>query len=44
MAAGFGLIAVGVAWYLFSFDWLYSLIVILLVIAALAIAAGLKRK
>jgi hypothetical protein len=44
MAVGFGLIAVGVAWYLFSFDWLYSLIVILLVIAALAIAAGLKRK
>jgi hypothetical protein len=44
MAAGFGLIAIGGAWYLFSFNWLYSLIVILLVVAALAIAAALRRK
>jgi len=41
---GFGLIALGVAWYVFSFGWLYALIVILLLIAALAIATGLKRK
>jgi hypothetical protein len=44
IATGFGLIALGVAWYVFSFGWLYSLIVILLLIAALAIATGLKRK
>ncbi|MGE5574572.1 MAG: hypothetical protein ACM3UL_00400 [Ignavibacteria bacterium] len=44
MAAGFGLIALGAAWYIFSFGWLYSLVVILLVIAALAIATGLRRK
>ena len=41
---GLVLIAVGGAWFLFSFNWLYSLVVILLVVAALAIAAALKRK
>ena len=44
MAAGLGLIAVGAAWYVFRFGWLYSLIVILIVIAALAIAVALRRK
>ena len=44
MALGFGLIAVGAAWYLFGINWLYSLIVILLLIAALAIATALRRK
>jgi hypothetical protein len=44
MAAGFGLIAIGAAWYVFSFGWLYSLIIILLVIAVLAITGGLRRR
>ena len=44
MASGVGLIALGVAWYLFGFNWLYSLVVILLAIAALAIATSLRRK
>jgi len=44
MSSGVGLIALGVAWYLFGFNWLYSLVVILLAIAALAIAASLRRK
>lgn len=44
MAAGFGFIAVGAAWYLFGINWLYSLIVILLAIAAVAIATALRRK
>ena len=44
MALGLCAIAVGGAWFLFSFNWLYSLVVILLVVAALAIVAALKRK
>ncbi len=44
MASGAGLIALGVAWYLFSINWIYSLIIILLAIAALAIATALRRK
>ena len=44
MASGAGLIALGAAWYLFSINWLYSLVVILLPIAALAIAASLRHK
>lgn len=44
MALGLIAIAVGGAWALFSFNWLYSLIVILLVVAGLAIAAALRRK
>ena len=44
MALGVGLIAFGGAWYLFGINWFYSLIVILLVVAAVAIAAALKRK
>jgi len=44
IAGGVGLIVVGVAWYLFGINWIYSLIVILLAIATLAIAAALERK
>ena len=44
MASGAGLIALGAAWYLFNINWLYSLVVILLAFAALAIAASLRRK
>jgi|SRR5450756_233636 len=44
LALGLCLVAVGGAWFLFTINWLYSLIVILLVLAALAIAAALKRK
>jgi hypothetical protein len=41
---GVGLIALGGAWYLFAFNWLYSVIVILLVVAGVAIATAIKRK
>ena len=41
---GLLLIAVGGAWYLFGINWLYSLVLILLVFGALAIAAALKRR
>lgn len=44
MASGVGLIALGAAWYLFGVNPVYSLVVILLVIAALAIAVALRRK
>lgn len=44
MALGLCMIAVGGAWFLFAFNWLYSLVVILLVLGALAIAAALRRK
>lgn len=44
MSLGLILIAVGGAWYLFAFNWLYSLALLLLVLAALAIAVALKRK
>jgi hypothetical protein len=44
LASGLCLIAVGGAWFLFSFNWLYSLVVILLVVAGLVIATALKRK
>lgn len=41
-----GLVALGVggAWFLFGYNWIYSLIVILLVVAGLAIATALQRK
>ena len=42
--AGLLMIAVGGAWYLFTYNWLYSLALILLVLGAIAIAAALKRK
>jgi hypothetical protein len=41
---GLLLVAVGGAWYLFSFNWLYSLALILLIFAGVAIATALKRK
>ena len=44
MAGGVGLIVLGAAWYLFGINWIYSLVVILLVVAALAIATALRRK
>jgi heme O synthase-like polyprenyltransferase len=44
LAVGLCLIAVGGAWFLFSFNWLYSLVIILLVVATLVIATALKRK
>jgi len=44
MGLGLLMIAVGGAWYLFGINWLYSLALILLVLAAIAIAAALRRK
>jgi hypothetical protein len=44
LALGLCLIAVGGAWYLFAFNWLYSLALLLLVLGALAIATALRRK
>jgi hypothetical protein len=44
MAFGLCLMAAGGAWFLFSYNWLYSLVMILLVFAVLAIAAALRRK
>ena len=44
MSLGLLFIAVGGAWYLFAFNPLYSLALILLVFGALAIAAALRRK
>jgi hypothetical protein len=41
---GLLLVALGGAWFAYGFGWLYSLIIILLVFAVLAIAAALKRK
>jgi hypothetical protein len=44
VALGLVAIAVGGAWALFGINWLYSLIVILVAIAGLAIAAALRHK
>jgi len=44
LSLGLLLVAVGGAWYLFAFNPLYSLALILLVFGALAIAAALRRK
>jgi hypothetical protein len=44
MSLGLFMIAVGGAWYLFRINWLYSLALILLVLAAIAIASALRRK
>jgi hypothetical protein len=44
MALGLIAIAVGGAWFLFGINWLYAVIVILLVVAALAIVTAMKRK
>jgi len=43
-ALGLILIAVGGAWFVSSVSWIYSLVIILLAPAVLAIAAALKRK
>jgi hypothetical protein len=37
-------IAVGGAWFFFAINWLYSLVIILIVVAALAITVALQRK
>jgi hypothetical protein len=44
LASGIGLIALGAAWYLFGINPIYSLVVILLLVAAIAIAAALRLK
>ncbi|MCW4024290.1 MAG: hypothetical protein NWF01_04550 [Candidatus Bathyarchaeota archaeon] len=44
IAMGLCAIAVGGAWFLFGYGWVYSLALILLVIGVLAIVAALKRK
>jgi hypothetical protein len=44
IALGLVAIAVGGAWFFFAINWLYSLVIILIVVAALAIAAALQRK
>jgi len=43
-AGGLLLVAIGGAWLSWSIDWIYSLVIILLVLGLLAIAAALKRK
>jgi len=43
-AGGLILIAIGGAWFLWSFGWLYSLVILLLVLGVLAIVTALKRK
>lgn len=43
-ALGLIAIAVGGAWFLFSLNWIYSVIVVLLVVAGIAIAAAIQRK
>lgn len=43
-ALGIIAIAVGGAWFLFSINWIYSVIVVLLVVAGIAIAAAMQRK
>ena len=43
-AMGGCLIALGAAWYVLSFGWLYSLALILLAVGLIAIAAALRRK
>ena len=44
LSMGLLLISVGGAWYLIGVNWLYSLTLILLVLAILAIAAALRHK
>jgi cobalamin synthase len=41
---GLLLIAVGGAWFLYTYNWIYSLAVILLALGALAVAAAFRRK
>lgn len=44
MAMGLGLIVLGGAWFLFSYNWLYSLALILLAFGGIAIASALRQK
>jgi hypothetical protein len=44
LAGGLVLIAIGGAWFFWSFGWLYSVAIILLVLGILAIAAALRKK
>jgi hypothetical protein len=41
---GLLLVAIGGAWFLYGYGWYYSLIIVLLAFAGLAIVAALKRK
>jgi hypothetical protein len=44
LSMGLLLIAVGGAWYLFGINWLYSLALLLVVLAVLAIGAAIRHK
>jgi hypothetical protein len=44
LSAGLLLMALGGAWYLLRFNWLYTLALVLVVLAVIAIAAGTRRK
>ena len=44
LSMGLFLVAVGGAWYLLYVNWIYSIALVLLVLAVIAIAAALKRK
>jgi hypothetical protein len=44
VGVGLALVALGGAWYIYRFGWLYSVVIILLAVAALAIAAALRPK
>jgi hypothetical protein len=41
---GLLLAAIGGAWFLWGYGWYYSMVVILLAVAGMAIAASMKRK
>lgn len=43
-AGGLLLVAIGGAWLVSVYSWIYSLVVLLLVIAALAIVSALKKR
>ncbi len=44
LSMGLLLVAIGGAWFIYGYGWLYSLVIILVVLAVLAIAAAMKRK
>ncbi len=44
LSIGLLLIAVGGAWYLLYVNWIYSIVLVLLVLAAIAIAAAMRQK
>jgi hypothetical protein len=44
VGVGLALVALGGAWYIFRFGWLYSLVVLLLAVAVLAIAVAIRHK